>query len=162
MQFAFRGNAAPESGELTEIPVTARFSRDISGTLPTRPPRVTCPDLPNSNGARLSPTAGVGTNSSTVVHRNGTSPAGGTQSQGLRKRNTPGCRIGPPEVFWSRPDPVRKEVCYAETRPSRTQSAVESHKANQGILAQNQLPALGPAGGHDREPVEKRTERGAQ
>jgi hypothetical protein len=34
-----------------------------------------------------------------VAHRNGTPPARGTQSQGLRTRRSPGCRIEPPDRF---------------------------------------------------------------
>ena len=77
------------------------------------PPGERCPDISTSSTVRSSPTARVKASLNEVAHRNGTPQVSGTQSQGLRERRTPGCRNEPPEGFWSRPEPVRKEVCHA-------------------------------------------------
>ena len=138
MQSAFRTRAEAGCGEFAYVAslqhfdlsgrvdlhlilaATTRVARDFSAPLPTRPPRETCPDLLKANCVRPSLTAEVNASVHTVAHRNGTPPASGTQSQGLRERRTPGYRIGPPEGFRSRPEPVRKEVCHAGSIPART------------------------------------------
>ena len=88
-----------------KLAATTRVMRDLSGPLPTlpalaiRPFRKRYPELSKSNCVRPSLTAEVNASEHTVAHRNGTPPASGTQSQGLRERRSPGYRIGPPARF---------------------------------------------------------------
>ena len=60
--------------------------------------------LPNRRGPALEVESAPNTDRGdasvhTVAHRKGTPQASGTQSQGLRERRSPGCRIGPPARF---------------------------------------------------------------
>ena len=101
------------------LAVDTRLTRDIRGTTSAWPPRKV-PTLLEVGLVRPSTTAGVVSSAVPVAHRKGTPQTSGTQSQGLRIRRTPGCRIEPPEGFLSRPEPIREEVCHAGSIHART------------------------------------------
>jgi len=114
----------PVQGRLSSaLAAGKRLTRDIRGTTAARPPRKVS-TLLEVGRDRPSKTASLAASAVTVAHRNGTPSLRGTQSQGLPTWRTPGYRIGPPEGFLSRPEPIRKEVCHVQEASARTQPAV--------------------------------------
>jgi hypothetical protein len=120
MQLAFRAQTEAESSEFVAFSAITRVTRVFIDTLPERSARDRCQIQPKSRCIRPLLTAEVNASVQTVAHRNGKPPGRGTQSQGLRTRRSPGYRIGPPMGFLSRPEPIRKEVCHAESKHART------------------------------------------